>query len=97
MGQSAAQRWLAQRPRYHLHFTPTSSSWVNLVDRRFAAFTEKQLRRGVFRSIRELEQAIDHCIEQQNAEPRPFSWAKTADQILATIARFCQRIANSRH
>lgn len=91
------QRWLAQRPRYHLHFTPTSSSWLNLVERWFAALTEKQLRRGVFRSTRELEQAIDHYITQHNADPKPFVWTKTAEQILATIARFCQRISNSGH
>ena len=91
------QRWLAQRPRYHLHFTPTSSSWLNLVERWFAALTEKQLRRGVFRSTRELEQAIDHYVTQHNADPKPFVWTKTAEQILATIARFCQRISNSGH
>ncbi len=91
------QRWLAQRPRYHLHFTPTSSSWLNLVERWFAALTEKQLRRGVFRSTRELEQTVEQYIEQQNAEPQPFIWTKTAGQIFATIARFCQRISNSGH
>jgi transposase len=84
----AIHRWLAQRPRYHLHFTPTSSSWLNLVERWFAALTEKQLRRGVFRSTRELEQAIARYINQHNAAPKPFLWTKTADQILATIARF---------
>ena len=93
----AIQRWLAQRPRYHLHFTPTSSSWLNLVERWFAALTEKQLRRGVFRSTRELEQAIERYIDQHNAAPKPFIWTKTADQILTTIARFCTRISDSRH
>ena len=93
----AIQRWLAQRPRYHLHFTPTSGSWLNLVERWFAALTEKQLRRGVFRSTRELEQAIERYIEHHNAAPRPFIWTKTADQILATIARFCTWISDSGH
>lgn len=93
----AIQRWLAQRPRYHLHFTPTSGSWLNLVERWFAALTEKQLRRGVFRSTRELEQAIERYIDQHNAAPKPFIWTKTADQILTTIARFCTRISDSGH
>ena len=92
----AIQRWLARRPRYHLHFTPTSSSWLNQVERWFAALTEKQLRRGVFRS-RELEQAIEQYIDQHNAASKPFIWTKTADQLLATIARFCHRIHNSGH
>ncbi len=91
------QRWLARRPRYHLHFTPTSSSWLNQVERWFAVLTEKQLRRGVFRSTRELEQAIEQYIDQHNAASKPFIWTKTADQLLATIARFCHRIHNSGH
>ena len=93
----AIQRWLARRPRYHLHFTPTSSSWLNQVERWFAALTEKQLRRGVFRSTRELEQAIEQYIDQHNAASKPFIWTKTADQLLATIARCCHRIHNSGH
>ena len=90
-------RWLAKHPRYHLHFTPTSSSWLNLVERWFAALTEKQLRRGVHRSTRELEQAILDYIESTNAEPRPFRWTKTADQILTTLARLCERTLDSGH
>ena len=90
-------RWLAKRPRYQLHFTPTSASWLNLVERWFAALTEKQLRRGVFRSTRELEEAITHYLEANNQHPQPFIWTKTADQILATIARFCVRISDSGH
>ena len=70
------QRWLAQRPRYHLHFATTTSSWLNQVERWFAALTEKQLRRGVFRSTRELEQAIEQYIDQRNAAPKPFIWTK---------------------
>ena len=91
------QRWLAKRPRYHLHFTPTSSSWLNLVERWFAALTEKQLRRGVHRSTRELEQAIEQFTESNNGNPKPFIWTKTADEILASIARFCKRTSDSGH
>ena len=93
----AVHRWLAKRPHYHLHFTPTSSSWLNLVERFFAALTEKQLRRGVFRSTRELEGAIAQYLDVTNADPKPFVWTKTTDQILASIARFCQRINDSGH
>lgn len=89
--------WLAKRPRYHLHFTPTHSSWLNLVERWFAALTEKQLRRGVHRSTRELEQAIYRYTELQNQEPKPFVWTKTADEILANVARFCKRTSGSGH
>jgi len=85
------RRWLAKRPHYHLHFTPTSASWLNLVERWFAALTEKQIRRGVHRSTQQLEQAIEHFLEATNSQPRPFVWTKTADAILASIARFCDR------
>ncbi len=90
-------RWLARHPRFHVHFTPTGSSWINLVERWFAALTEKQLRRGVHRSTRELEAAIRRYIELTNARPKPFVWTKTADEILASVARFCHRISNSGH
>ena len=90
-------RWLAKRSRYHLHFTPTSASWLNLVERWFAALTEKQLRRGVFRSTRELEETIRRYLETTNQDPKPFVWTKTADEMLATIARFCKRISDSGH
>jgi transposase len=90
-------RWLARHPRFHMHFTPTGASWINLVERWFAALTEKQLRRGVHRSTRELESAIRRYIETTNGKPKPFVWTKKADEILASIARFCQRISNSGH
>jgi transposase len=90
-------RWLARHPRVHLHFTPTGSSWINLVERWFAALTAKQLRRGVHRSTRELEAAIRRYIELTNTHPKPFVWTKTADEILASVARFCHRISNSGH
>lgn len=91
------QRWLVRHPRFHVHFTPTGATWLNLVERFFAALTEKQLRRGVHRSTRELEHAIYTYIERRNHEPKPFIWTKTADQILATLARFLERTADSGH
>ena len=93
----AIHRWLARRPRYHLHFTPTSSSWINLVERWFAAITEKQIRRGAFRSTRQLEAAIRNYVEVNNEAPRPFVWTKTADQILDSLARYCRRTSESGH
>lgn len=90
-------RWLAKHPRYHLRFTPTSSSWLNLVERWFSALTEKQLRRGVHRSTRDLEGAILAYIESNNAQPKSFVWTKTADEILASVAHFCTRTSNSGH
>lgn len=89
--------WLAKRPRFHLHFTPTSASWLNLVERWFAALTEKQLRRGVHRSTKELEAAIRSFIQHHNNHPKPFVWHKTADQILDSVARFCMRTLETGH
>jgi transposase len=91
------QRWMVRHPRFHVHFTPTGATWLNLVERFFAAITEKQIRRGVHRSTRELETAIYHYLDTHNHAPKPFVWTKTADQILASIARFCQRISDSGH
>ena len=91
------QNWLAKRPRFHVHFTPTSASWLNLVERWFALLTERQLRRGVHRSTKELKAAIDNFIEDHNRDPKPFIWHKTADQILDSVARFCKRINDSGH
>ena len=91
------KRWLVKRPRFHLHFTPTGSSWINLVERWFALITQKQLRRGVFHSTRKLEATIHHYIETYNANPKPFVWTKTADEILASVARFCKRTLESGH
>lgn len=91
------KRWLAKRPRFHLHFTPTSASWLNLIERWFAALTEKQIRRSAHRSTRELETAILRYIEIGNQDPKPFIWTKTADQILASIERFCKRTSESGH
>ena len=85
------RRWFARRPRFHVHYTPTSASWLNLVERWFALLSEKQLRRGVHRSTIELESAIYHYLDITNNAPKPFVWTKTADQILANVARFCKR------
>jgi len=91
------QRWLVRHVRYHLHFTPTGSSWINLVERWFGTLTERQLRRGVHRSTRELEEALRRYVETYNQDPKPFVWTKTADQILAAVARFCKRTSDSGH
>jgi transposase len=91
------QQWLVKRPRYHLHFTPTSGSWLNLVEAWFALLSARQLRRGKFRSTRSLEQAVRRYIAATNQNPKPFIWTKTADDILASIQRFCQRTSNSNH
>jgi len=91
------RRWLAKRPRFHVHFTPTSASWINLVERWFAALTEKQIRRGVHRSVRELETAIKQYLAITNTSPKPFVWTKSADEILASVARFCARPSGSGH
>jgi transposase len=83
--------WFAKRPRWHTHFTPTSSSWINQVERFFALLTEQQIKRGAHRSIKQLEAAIAAYIDARNADPKPFRWTKTADDILASIERFCRR------
>ena len=81
--------WLARRPRWHVHLTPTSSSWLNQVERFFALLTERQLRRAVHRSVPELKAAIQTFIDNHNADPKPFRWTKSADHILASVERFC--------
>jgi transposase len=90
------RRWLAKRPRYHMHFTPTGASWLNQVERWFALLTQRQLRRGVHRSTRALEAAITQYIALVNEHPKPFVWTKSADEILASVERFCRRISDSR-
>jgi transposase len=93
----AIQKWLAAHPRFVVHFTPTSASWLNLVERWFAELTTKKLRRGAHRSVRQLNTDIRAWIDTWNQNPRPFVWTKTADQILDSIARHCNRINESRH
>jgi transposase len=91
------QRWLLRHPRFHLHFTPKGASWINQVERFFANLTNQQLRRGAHRSTVELERAIRDYIDSKNRNPRPFIWTKTADDILASIERFCRRISGAGH
>ena len=93
----AVKAWFARHPRFHVHFTPTSASWLNQVERWFATLTEKCIRRGTHRSTRQLEQAIRQYLELNNSDPKPFAWVKSADDILASIERFCLRISNSGH
>ena len=91
------RNWFAKRPRFHIHFTPTSASWLNLVERWFGLLTEKQLRRGVHQSSAELEADIYRYLDVTNEDPKPFVWTKTADEILASVARFCQRTLDTGH
>ncbi len=91
------RNWFAKRPRYEVHFTPTSSSWMNQVERFFAELTNKQIRRGVDRSTVALERRIRTYLEVYNEDPTPFSWTKPADEILETIARYCERTSASGH
>jgi transposase len=93
----AIKAWFARHPRFTVHFTPTSASWLNQVERWFATLTQNYIRRGTHRSTRELEQAIRNYLQVHNADPKPFVWTKTADAILASIERFCLRTSNSRH
>jgi transposase len=93
----AVQRWLLRHPRFILHFTPTYSSWLNLVERWFGELTTKWLRRGSHRSVRELVASIRTWITNWNDDPTPFVWHKTADEILNSLAAYCQRISGSGH
>lgn len=91
------KRWLIRHPRFQLHFTPTYSSWINLVERWFAELTTKWLRRGTHRSTKELESAITDWVDNWNDDPTPFVWHKSADEILNTLAGYCERISDSGH
>ena len=93
----AVKRWLTSHPRFVLHFTPTSSSWLNLVERWFSELTTKKLRRGTHTSVRQLNADIRTWIDTWNDNPRPYVWTKTADQILASIGNYCTRINDSGH
>ncbi len=93
----AIQRWLAAHPRFTIHFTPTSSSWLNLVERWFSELTTKKLQRGAHTSVRALNADIRNWIKTWNDNPRPYVWTKTSDQILQSIARYCTRITDSGH
>ncbi len=84
--------WLARRPHWYIHFTPTSASWINQVERWFIELTRKQLQRGVHRSTEELEKDILNFIECHNENPKPYSWTKSADEILASVKRFALKL-----
>jgi transposase len=94
---AAVKRWFLRRPEYHLHFTPTSASWLNQVERFFAAITEDRIRRGVFTSVPQLERAIHDYLVEHNKNPRPFVWTADADAILDRVKRVCQRTSDSGH
>jgi transposase len=93
----AVKKWLLAHPRFVLHFTPTSSSWLNLVERWFAELTNKKIRRGTHRTVQDLNADIRQWIDTWNENPRPYVWTKTADQILDSITRYCNRINASQH
>jgi transposase len=91
------RNWLARHPRYHVHFTPTSGSWLNLVERLFAEVTERCVRRGSHTAIRSLEKAMLDYLDQRNIDPKPFAWKADADLILGKVARLSKRISDSGH
>ena len=86
-----------RRPRFHLHFTPTSASWINQVERWFAAITERQIRRGTHRSTTELEQAIEEYLRVHNENSKPFIWTKSADHILESLKIYCKLTSETGH
>ena len=88
----AVKRWLKRHSRFHLHFTPTSGSWLNMVERFFAEITRNRIRRGVFKSVTELQNAIMEYLENHNADPKPFVWTKSAGEILEKVTRAKQAL-----
>jgi transposase len=94
---SKVRSWLARHPRYHVHFTPTSGSWLNLVERLFAEVTERCVRRGSHTTVRALEKALLDYLDQRNRAPKPFLWTAPADLILGKVERLCERISDSGH
>jgi transposase len=93
----AVKAWLRRHPRFHMHFTPTGSSWINQVERWFGFLTDQKIRRGAHKSVQALEADIRDWIADWNNHPRPFVWTKTAEEILESLARFCRRISDARH
>ena len=89
--------WLALRPRYHVHYTPTYASWLNQVELWFRRISQQAIRRGSFRSVKELVAKIDHFVQTYNAKAHPFSWTATADSILSKVQRLCERISGTQH
>jgi transposase len=94
---SRVRTWLTRHPRYHVHFTPTSASWLNLVERLFAEVTERCVRRGSHTTVRSLEKAMLEYLDQRNRDPKPFVWTADADLVLGKVERLCERISNSGH
>jgi transposase/transposase-like protein len=93
----AVRAWLQRHPRFHLHFTPTSSSWINQVERWFGFLADQMIRRGAHKNVQALEADIRAWIKAWNDDPKPFIWTKTAEEILDSLARFCQRISGAGH
>lgn len=91
------QKWLLKHPRYQLHFTPTSASWLNMIERFFAAITHNRIRGGTFHSVAQLRKAVTDYLEMHNEHPKPFVWTKSADEILAKGKRFRERTSHSEH
>ena len=90
-------KWLLRHPRFHLHFTPTSASWLNQIERWFAEITTKRIRRGSYRNTRELVRAIKDYLAIHNEDPKPFVWTKSADDILESLKSYCERITDTAH
>lgn len=93
----AVKQWLTKHPRFEVHFTPTSASWINQVERFFAEITEKRIRRGAFKTVKALEESIEAYLADHNANPKPFRWVATADLILQKVEDICKRTCNSGH
>ena len=93
----AVPAWLAAHPRWHMHFIPTYSSWLNQVERFFGMITDKAIRRGSFTSVKQLVQRIDHFVAAHNSNCQPFKWTATADSILEKLHRLCSRITGTGH
>jgi transposase len=93
----AIKAWLARHPRFHMHFTPTGSSWINQVERWFGYLTDQLIRRGVHKSVQNLEKDIRAWMDQWNDDPKPFVWTKTAEEILESLAKYCRRISGAGH
>ena len=91
------RNWLAARPRYHIHYTPTYSSWLNQVETWFHIITQKAIRRGSFRSTKQLREKIDQFVKDYNSKPKPFMWTATADSILAKVKQVLQSISGTQH
>ena len=90
-------RWLAAHPRFQVHYTPTYASWLNQVEIWFNIITQKAIRRGTFRSVKDLVAKIEHFVRRYNAQARPFAWVATADSILQKVQRLCEHISRTRH